>query len=552
MLFRSQDFRSESGECSAIASFTVDSIVDENPMTSHETCYQAVLARDPRFDGRFFVAVKTTGVYCRPICPARPKRENVEFFKTAQAAEKAGYRPCLRCRPEAAPGSPAWNGKHATVERALKLIAQGALEQQTEDAFAERLGMTARHLRRLFEQEFGQTPKQLHDNARLNFARKLIMETRLPMTEIAFSAGFLSLRRFNDAVKRRFHRPPSALRSLHKAAQPTQMIQLSLPYRPPIAWDGVLDYYRRHHIAGLETIVTDTYSRVFTLGGTATTGFFRARAHGYKPELLLEMTISDTRHLLRAVQRIRHMFDLDSDPVLIAQAFARSPFLSSLQGKYPGARLARGFDPFETAIGTILGQVISVTRASRLMGQLVAAYGEEIEHPVSGEPVRIFPTPRSLAESNLHGLGITRQKRVAIREFSLRVAEGSIQLEPAQDLDDFKRAVQTVKGIGAWSAEYMALRALGDTDAFPSTDLVLQRFAQAKPDFDPDAARPWRGYLAMYLWNEYRHDSHQERKTRHAGLQTHDLSNWQTQAGGRRSGSHRGALAQRPAASHQA
>lgn len=521
-------------------------------MTSHETCYQALLARDPRFDGRFFVAVKTTGVYCRPVCPARPKRENVEFFKTAQAAEIAGYRPCLRCRPEVAPGTPAWIGKQATVERALKLIAQGALEQHTEEAFADRLGMTARHLRRLFEQEFGQTPKQLHDNDRLNFARKLIMETHLPMTEIAFSAGFHSLRRFNDAVKRRFHRPPSALRSLLKSAQPPQMIQLSLPYRPPFAWDGVLDYYRRHHIDGLETIGADTYARVFRLGGTDTTGFFRASVHDHKPELLLEMTISDRRHLLRAVHRIRQMFDLDSDPVLIAQAFARSTFLSSLQGKYPGARLVRGFDPFETAIGTILGQVISVTCASRLMGQLGATYGEKIVHPVSGEPVRIFPTPRILAESNLQGLKVTRQKRTAIREFSSRVADGSIQLEPAQDLDDFRRVVQTVKGIGAWSAEYMALRALGDTDAFPATDLVLQRFMQVTPNFNPDAARPWRGYLAVYLWNEYRHGSHQERKTRHAGLHIHRLSNWQTQAGGRRSGSHRGALAQRPAASHQA
>jgi AraC family transcriptional regulator of adaptative response / DNA-3-methyladenine glycosylase II len=404
--------------------------------------------------------------------------------------------------------------------------------------------MTARHVRRLFEQEFGQTPKQLHDNARLNFARKLIMETNLSMTEIAFSAGFRSLRRFNDAVKRRFHRPPSGLRSLLKAGQPTQMIQLSLPYRPPFAWDGVLDYYRRHHIAGLETVETDTYARVFTLGGTDTTGFFRASVHGHKPELLLEMTISDTRHLLRAVQRIRYMFDLDSDPVVIAQAFARSTFLSSLQEKYAGARLTRGFDPFETAIGTILGQVISVTRSSRLMGQLVATYGEKIVHPLSGEPVRVFPTPRTLAESDLQGLEITRQKRAAIREFSSRVAEESIQLDPAQDLDDFKRAVQTVKGIGAWSAEYMALRALGDTDAFPATDLVLQRFIQANQDFDPDAARPWRGYLAMYLWNEYRRGSHQERKTRHADLQTHRLSNWQTQAGGRRSESHRSALAQ--------
>lgn len=526
-------------------------MVDQKLMKSHDTFYQAVLARDYRFDGKFFVAVKTTGVYCRPICPARPKRENVEFFKTAQAAERAGYRPCLRCRPESAPGSPAWNGKHATVERALKLIAQGALEHQTEDAFADRLGITARHLRRLFEKEFGQTPKQLHDHTRLNFARKLIVETQLPMTEIAFSAGFHSLRRFNDAVKRRFHRPPSALRSLRKGTQPTPMIRLSLPYRPPYDWNAVLDYYRRHQISGVETIESGMYARVFKLRETNSTGFFRVGAHGSKPELFLEMIISDTRQLLRAVQRVRYMFDLDSDPVLIANTFAQSNFLSSLLDKYPGARLARGFDPFETAIATILGQVISVTHGSRLMTQLVATYGEEIQHPVCGERARVFPTPRTLAESDLHALDITRQKRATIREFSTRVVEGAIQLVGAQDQEDFKTAVRTVKGIGEWSAEYMALRALGDTDAFPATDLVLHRFLKANPDLDPDAVRPWRGYLAVCLWNEYAHVSNQERKCRYAVVQTHGLSGRSTQTGRRRIESHRGALAERQAASHQ-
>ncbi|HJU04757.1 MAG TPA: Ada metal-binding domain-containing protein [Nitrospiraceae bacterium] len=474
-----------------------------NLMNNHDASYQAVLARDYRFDGKFFVGVKTTGVYCRPICPARPKRENIEFFKTAQAAERAGYRPCLRCRPESAPGSPAWNGKHATIERALKLIAQGALEHQTEDMFADRLGITARHVRRLFEKELGQTPKQLHDNTRLNFARKLIVETHLPITEIAFSAGFQSVRRFNDAVKKRFHRPPSALRTSQKVAQEPPMIQLSLPYRPPFDWDGLLNYYRRHRVAGVETIEAETYSRVFTLGDTNAIGFFRARPHGTKPELLLEMTISDTRQLLRAVQNVRHMFDLDSDPVLIANAFARSQPLMSLQDKNPGVRLARGFDPFETAVATILGQHVSVKRGSHLLSQLVETYGEEITHPVSGEKLRVFPTPGRLAESDMRDVQTTVLRRATIREFSSHIMNGTISLERAQNQEDFKAAVQSIKGIGAWSAEYMALRALGDTDAFPATDLVLKRFANARPDFDPDIARPWRGYVAVCLWNEY-------------------------------------------------
>jgi len=296
------------------------------------------------------------------------------------------------------------------------------------------------------------------------------------------------------------------------------MIRLSLTYRPPFDWDSLLDYYRRHQLSGLETIEEDRYSRVFRLAEMGTAGFFRIGPQGNKPELLLEMTISDTRQLLRAVQRVRHMFDLDSDPLLIANAFAQSKFLTSLQGKYPGARLARGFDPFETSIATILGQVISVTQTSRLMGQLVAQYGEEIQHPVSGERIRIFPTPRTLAGLDLRALNITAQKRATVGEFSSQVANGTIQLERAQNQEDFKAAVRAVKGIGIWSAEYMALRALGDTDAFPATDLILHRVLKAKPEVDPDAVSPWRAYLATCLWNEYAHAPNQERKKRYAVL----------------------------------
>jgi len=471
-------------------------------MNSHDPFYRALLARDHRFDGKFFVAVKTTGIYCRPICPARPKRENVLFFKTAQAAEQAGYRPCLRCRPESAPGSPAWNGKQATVERALKLLAQGVLEQHSEEVLADRLGVSARHLRRLFEKELGQTPKQLHDGSRLNFARKLIVETPLPFTEIAFSTGFRSLRRFNDAVKKRFHRPPSALRSSTKGVEAASMIRLGLAYRPPFDWRSLLDYYRRHHVAGIEAIEGDAYSRVFTVDGVETTGYFRIRPDGRNPELALEICLSDTRCLLRVVQRIRHMFDLDSDPAVIGKVFAQAGILSTFRRRHPGARLARGFDPFETAIATILGQVISVAHTARLMNQLAATYGEEVRHPVSGDRIRLFPKPHILAKSDLHAVAITGLKRAAIREFSARVAGGMIRFDPAQDPDDFKRAVRMVKGIGAWSAEYMALRALGDADAFPSADLILNRFIKAHPRFNVETVRPWRSYAAVCLWNE--------------------------------------------------
>jgi AraC family transcriptional regulator of adaptative response / DNA-3-methyladenine glycosylase II len=272
----------------------------------------------------------------------------------------------------------------------------------------------------------------------------------------------------------------------------------------------LLDFYRRHRICGIESIEGETYSRVFILDKREAVGFFRVRPDGRKPELILEMCLSGTQHLLQVVQRVRHMFDLDADPDVIARAFAQSKQLSSLHGRYPGTRLARGFDPFETAIGTILGQVISVVHASRLMGQLAAQYGQEVRHPVSGDRLHMFPEPRILAEADLHALAVTRQKKTAIRELSLRVAEGAIHLEREQDPDDFKRAVRAIKGIGAWSAEYMALRALGDTDAFPATDLVLHRSMKASPQFDTDAIRPWRGYAAACLWNEQVHGSIEE------------------------------------------
>jgi AraC family transcriptional regulator of adaptative response / DNA-3-methyladenine glycosylase II len=520
-------------------------------MTSDERRYQAVLARDARFDGAFFVAVRTTGIYCRPICPARPKRENVEFFATAQAAEAAGYRPCLRCRPESAPGSPAWNGTSATVERALRLMAQGTLQDTTEQAFADRLGITARHLRRLFEGAFGCTPKQLHDAARLDFARKLIVETHLPMTEIAFAAGFRSVRRFNAAVKARFQRPPSRLRSLQRGGKHTPLIRLSLAFRPPYQWRNVLDYYRRHRIDGVETIENESFSRVFYLRESGTTGFFRVRPHGLKPELLLELVISDTRQLMKLVQRIRRMFDLDADPLIIAKAFTQSPPLKRLHEEYLGARLAGGFDPFETAIGTILGQVVSVGQSSRLMSQLVSAYGEEIPHPLSGERTRVFPGPQTLAEADLVALKITTMKREAIRRFSRQVHEGALDFDRIHYAEAFKAAVRTIPGIGAWSAEYILLRGLGDSDAFPANDLIVRRFLKANPDVDPDVVRPWRAYLAVCIWGAHIHVSHEGRTHNHAGDQDNKFFRRTPHTGGERVPSRRGALARRWSAARQ-
>jgi AraC family transcriptional regulator, regulatory protein of adaptative response / DNA-3-methyladenine glycosylase II len=469
-------------------------------MTRNETFYKAMLARDYRFDGKFFVGVKTTGIFCRPICPAKPKFENVDFFPDAISAERAGYRPCLRCRPEAAPQSPAWQGKSATVQRALRFIAANELFTMNEDKFAARLGVTSRHLRRLFAEEIGQTPKQISDNNRLNFARKLIVETAIPVTEVAHSSGFSSLRRFNDAFKNRFSKSPSELRKT-KAESGQPYFELSLPYRPPYNWENLLAYYRSHGIPGVETVTEKTYARVFKLEKSV--GAFEIRNFGEKSQLLVKIYLEDTKLLLPIVQRIRHMFDLDSDPLLVANAFQPVKTLAALHKKYSGLRLPRGWEPFEVVVKTILGQLVSIPFASVLTGQLVMSYGEEVVDPMTGTKTFLFPTPKDLANAKMSEVKTTTARKLAIREFSKRVLSKQIDISETQDPTAFRQALLEIPGIGAWTAEYISLRAIGDTDAFPHTDLILKRALEKHPEMDVDLVKPWRSYAAIYLWKEY-------------------------------------------------
>ncbi len=469
--------------------------------TNTDTFYEAMLARDPRFDGKFFIGVKTTGIYCRPICPAKPKRENVEFFPNALSAEKAGYRPCLRCRPECAPLSPAWAGKSAVVQRALKLIAENKLLELNEDEFADLLGVTARHLRRLFDEEFGKTPKQISDNNRLDFARKLLTETSLPVTEIAFASGFSSIRRFNDSTKKRFHRSPSDLRKKLLSHPKGAGIYLKLSYRPPFDWKSLIHFYETHQITGIEKTTNGIYERIFKIEKTI--GGIRLEYGAEQPELRLRIVTEDYKHLFRVVQKVRQMFDLDSDPIVIENCFAGSKPLLELTRKHPGLRVARGWDPFETTICSILGQLVSTEQARRLVRLLVEGYGQEVKNPFSGEKAFLFPTPERLAKESLEKLGTTQARKETIREFSRLFLEGKIRLESTQDPIAFRKALLQIPGIGPWTAEYVCLRGLGDPDAFPHSDLILKRAVKLLPDLELDRIRPWRGYAAVYLWKEY-------------------------------------------------
>jgi AraC family transcriptional regulator of adaptative response / DNA-3-methyladenine glycosylase II len=470
-------------------------------MQREDAYYRAMLARDFRFDGKFYVGVKTTGVYCRPICPAKPKRENVEFFPSSHLAEKQGYRPCLRCRPEAAPQSPAWLGKSAVVQRALKALSDPARQGDGEEAFAERFGVSARHLRRMFTEEIGKSPKRLALENRLDFARKLIAETRVPMNEIAFSSGFSSVRRFNDAIRGRFKRSPTHLRKHRPQPAPEEGLVLSLPYRPPFDWEASLAYYRSHAIAGLESFAGGIYERVFRLDGKV--GIIQVTPGAQACSLGLRVVAGETKALARLVQAVRRMFDLDSDPLLIANAFAGDPRLEKLYLKKPGLRVPRGWDPYETAVCSILGQLVSIEQANRMIARLLEGYGEKIAHPVTGALLHLFPGPEALAKADLEKVGTTGARKDTLREFARRLLDGRLSLGSAQDPDLFRRALLDIKGIGPWTAEYVSLRAIADADAFPATDLVLKKALAANPEIDVERIKPWRGYAAAYLWNDH-------------------------------------------------
>jgi AraC family transcriptional regulator of adaptative response / DNA-3-methyladenine glycosylase II len=470
-------------------------------MHNDDALYQAMVTRDYRFDGKFFVGVKTTGIYCRPICRVRtPLRKNVEFFPTAAAAERAGYRPCLRCHPEAAPGSPTWHAQSVIVQRALKRIAANELAHTNESDFAAHFGITPRHLRRLFIAELGQTPKQLADAYRLNFARKLVTETPMPLTTVAHTAGFSSLRRFNAAFKTRFHRPPSRFRKL-RPDLPEGAIDLTLPYRPPYDWNAIHAFYAAHIIPGLERAPTTHYERLCSINGII--ALLQLRPHETLPALQLRVFTADPTILFDITHRLRRMFDLDADPLLIANAFATQPLLHSLIEKHPGLRLPRGFDPFETAVCAILGQLVSLDYARTLAGQLVQHYGQPATHPLTGQPVRLFPVAKSLATADLAHVKTTRARKQAIRLLSQRLVAGTLSLSDAQDPAAFRAALLDISGIGPWTAEYIALRCIADTDAFPATDLILRRALDLHPTLDLASIKPWRAYAAIHLWKEY-------------------------------------------------
>lgn len=453
-------------------------------MLDPDACYAALQSRDRRFDGRFFVGVRTTGVFCRPVCPARtPRRDRVDFFPSAAAARSAGFRACLRCRPETAPQTAAWRGTGATVHRAVRLIEEGVLDRGSVEQLADRLGIGSRHLRGLFARHLGASPTAIAQGRRLRAARLLLQATELPMGEVAHLSGFSSVRRFNDAVARGFGRSPTALRAAGGRAE----VEVRLQYRPPLDYDALLAYLSARAIPGIERVCDGAWHHNLALGGAV--GTIVVRHAPRRSALVLTVPAVLVQQLPELVRRVRRALDLDADPEAVcARLHALSPA--------PGLRLPGALDPFAVAVRMILGQQISVAAATTLAGRLVEAWG-----PCVGG-IRTFPAPEILAEAPLETIRLPRRRADTIRALARQVARGALSWSTPASLEALEAQLIALPGIGPWTAAMIAMRAFGEPDAFPAGDLVLRRALGPDGLQRAEAWRPWRAYAALTLWRQ--------------------------------------------------
>ena len=466
-------------------------------------CSRARLSRDARFDGKFFIAVLTSRVYCRPICPAPTAQEkNVRYYPSAAAAAEAGFRPCLRCRPECSPGTPAWLGTPNTVSRALRLISESGLEDGGVEALAERLGVGSRHLRRLFLQHLGATPSAVAQTRRMHFAKKLIDETTLPMSQVAIASGFGCVRRFNAAIRQVFHRTPTQVRRIarQRSVQPENHYLFRLRYRPPYNWKGMLAFLEPRATPGVEAVEHGVYSRTISLQGS--NGYFEVSLDEPNHTLVVRVQFGDPRSLFCIIERIRALFDLNADWATIVRTLETDPLLTKRVAEDPGLRVPGCWNGFELATRAILGQQITVRGATVLAARLVKAFGQPFSS--SGTLTHIFPTPGVLADANLTSIGLPAARAETIRSLARAACDGEIHFEGVIDADACLRRLCAIAGIGRWTAQYIAMRALGEPDAFPSSDLgLLHAAGVSRPrelEQRAEAWRPWRAYAAMYLW----------------------------------------------------
>jgi AraC family transcriptional regulator, regulatory protein of adaptative response / DNA-3-methyladenine glycosylase II len=483
-------------------------------LPDREICYRALQSRDARFDGLLFVAVTSTGIYCRPVCPARtPKFGNCRFFGSAAAAQEAGFRPCLRCRPETAPDMASWRGTSNTVSRALALITDGALDGDgtNVEKLAERLGLGERQLRRLFLQHLGASPIAVAQTRRVLFAKQLIHETRMPMNEVALAAGFGSIRRFNETFRDLFQRPPSALRRKSSASPESAEagVTLRLRYRPPYDWDSMLGYLRARAIPQVEMVENGVYRRTVEIDGFA--GSVEVAHLPQRQSLSVSIRFPNVASLPAIVARVRRVFDVGADIETIDAHLSHDPLLAPLVAQRPGLRAPGGWDGFELAVRAILGQQITVVAARRLAGELVALHGKAVPEGQRGYPglSRVFPTARSVARAKSIGLGMPLARQLSLKALAEATENDPNLFRPFGTIEEAIARLRSIRGVGEWTAQYIALRALREMDAFPASDIGLLRGA-AVMDGTPsssahllsrsEAWRPWRAYAAQHLW----------------------------------------------------
>lgn len=459
-------------------------------------------------DGRF-QGVVTTGIYCRPGCSGRPHEDNVRRYAFAAAAEAEGFRPCLRCRPDREPRWPDWLGPSELVCRALQLIGRGALDGAGVDDLAARLGVGPRHLRRLFEQHVGASPLALARSRRAHFARHLLDETDLTISDVAFASGFTSVRQFNRTMLEIFRFPPTRLRERRRrrgdGAGATGGLRVQLAYRPPLDWGAMTRYLAARAVPGVEAVDERSYRRTIEWDGTG--GVLELTPDPGRSHLVLTVELSQLGGLIHVVEQARRIFDLGADPAAIAGALGHDPTLAHLVADRPGMRVPGAWDPYEVGVRAVLGQQISVAAATARAGRLAANLGEPIETG-DGALARLFPPPEVLAGADLGGLGLPAPRAEAVRAFAAAVASGDLVLDGSRGLAPLAVRLQEIRGIGPWTAQYIAMRACGEPDAFPAEDLGLRRaagngagpVAPAELEARAEAWRPWRAYAAMHLW----------------------------------------------------
>lgn len=468
-----------------------------------DTCYRAVSSKDARFDGMFVTAVTSTGIYCRPSCPAiTPKRTNVRFFPTAAAAQAAGFRACKRCRPDASPGSPEWNVRADIVARGMRLIADGVVDRDGVAGLARRLHVSERHVHRLLIAEVGAGPQALARAHRAQTARVLIETTDMTFAEIAFAAGFASIRQFNGTIREVFASTPTELRARKRREAPSApgSIALRLPYRAPLHADALFAFLAARAVPGIEASEGDVYRRTLRLPHSP--GIVELKPEG--DHIRCRLRLGDVRDLTAAVQRCRRLLDLDADPVAIDSALAADPLLRPLVARSLGLRVPGTVDGTELALRAVIGQQISVKGAHTVAARLVAGFGKPLTVPTDGL-THVFPDAEVVADADLTTLGIPHTRQETLKSLASAVAAGDLAIDPGADRNETRAKLLELPGIGPWTASYVAVRALGDPDAFMPTDLGVRRALERLGVWEDAVTiaerwKPWRAYAQQHLW----------------------------------------------------